>query len=115
MINATNSSSELLKATGRAATLEDFRKPHFSGEETELDFGFLADLDLKVESFQNPRYAMLDRGRQRANRLLDLNGYNRAGPRFSAGLPGQGRAAEAGSRELLEPAWGNYFGKGKTL
>ena len=85
-------------------------------EETQLDFGFLADLVLKtvyadtncttaraaeklclplpmtetllqhlyreklveirgIESFQNHRYALLDRGWQRANRLLDLNGY----------------------------------------
>ena len=85
-------------------------------EETQLDFGFLADLALKTVyadancttaraaerlclsvpmtetllqhlyqeklieirgqvSFQNHRYAMLDRGWQRADRLLDLNGY----------------------------------------
>lgn len=85
-------------------------------EETELDFGFLADLALKIvyananrtmamateklclpasmtekllqhlyheklleirgiESFQNYRYAMLERGLQQINRLLNLNGY----------------------------------------
>ena len=85
-------------------------------EETQLDFGFLADLALKtvyadancttaraaeklclstpmVElllqhlykeklieirgqvGYLNNRYGMLDRGWQRANRLLDLNGY----------------------------------------
>ena len=85
-------------------------------EETDLSFGFLADLALKIvyadsncttarvaeklclstlmtetllqhlyheklleirgiESFQNHRYAMLDRGWQRSNRLLDLSGY----------------------------------------
>ena len=85
-------------------------------EETDLDFGFLADLALKimytdsncttarvaeklclpllmtetllqhlyheklleirsVESFQNHRYTILDRGWQRLNRLLDMCGY----------------------------------------
>ncbi len=85
-------------------------------EETELDFGFLADLALKTVyadtncatdraaeklrlpvtvaesllqhlyreklieirgliSLQNHRYAMLDRGWQRAQRMLDINGY----------------------------------------
>ncbi len=31
-------------------------------------------------SYLNHRYAMLDRGWRRANRLLDLNGYIGAGP-----------------------------------
>jgi len=93
-----------------------FPVPPKTVEETELDFGFLADLTLKVvyadancstaraaerlclsvpmtetllqhlyheklleirgiESFQNHRYAMLERGWQRVDRLLDLNGY----------------------------------------
>ena len=93
-----------------------FPAPPKTVEETQLDFGFLADLTLKIvyadancntaraaerlclsvpmtemllqhlyheklveirgiKSFQNHRYAMLERGWQRANRLLDLNGY----------------------------------------
>jgi len=85
-------------------------------EETQLDFGFLADLALKtvytdancttaraaqkiclpeamtesllqhlyreklieirgLDGFQNHRYAMLDRGWERVNRLLEINGY----------------------------------------
>jgi pilus assembly protein CpaF len=93
-----------------------FPLPPKTVEETQLDFGFLADLALKtvfadancttaraaeklclsvsiVESllqylyqeklveirgqvsYLNNRYAMLERGWQRANRLLDLNGY----------------------------------------
>ena len=93
-----------------------FPAPPKTVEETELDFGFLADLTLKTVyvdancttaraaerlclsvsmtetllqhlyqeklieirgqvSFQNHCYSMLERGWQRADRLLDINGY----------------------------------------
>jgi predicted ATPase with chaperone activity len=118
-------------------------------EETQLDFGFLADLALKTVyadsncttvraaeklclsapmaeallqhlyqeklieirgqvGFQNHRYAMLDRGWQRADRLLDLNGYIGPAPvslqAYAEMVSRQSQARESVSPEYLQNA-----------
>jgi hypothetical protein len=123
-------------------------------EETQLDFGFLADLTLKVvyadancstaraaerlclsgpmtetllqhlyreklveirgiESFQNHRYAMLDRGWQRADRLLDLNGYIGPAPvslqAYTDMVTQQSQDREPFSPESLQEALSELF------
>ena len=121
-------------------------------EETQLDFGFLADLALKtvygdancttaraaeklclstpmVESllqhlykeklieirgqigYLNNRYGMLDRGWQRANRLLDLNGYIGPAPvslqSYTEMVSRQNQALEPVSPESVKNALAN--------
>ena len=118
-------------------------------EETELDFGFLADMALKIvyadtncttaraaeklclpvsmtekllqhlyheklleirgiESFQNHRYAMLERGLQQANRLLSLNGYIGPAPislrAYTEMVSQQNKTREAVTQESIKSA-----------
>jgi len=123
--------------------------PPKTPEETQLDFGFLADLALKTvyadanctttraaekmclpepitesllqhlyheklieirgqNGFHNHRYAILDRGWQRANRLLEINGYIGPTPvslqAYSNMVSQQNKTRKPVSPELIENA-----------
>ena len=82
--------------------------------------------------FQNYRYAMLERGWQRANRLLDLNGYigpapvslqaytdmvsrQRQGPGNCSNWPGEIISGKKGPETIRQDIFGPASGRAKNI